>query len=580
MGRRKALLPLSLLLSALSEIAGILPFVLVWMIIRELMSGDGLPDSVTSLAWWSTGMAVAGVILYFAALMASHLAAFRVESGIRKKTMRRVMAKPLGFFERNTCGKMRKIIDDNASVTHSFIAHQLPDLAGAVLVPVLGLSMIFLSDWRMGLVCLVPVVAAMLVMGFSMGSKGRHFMKSYMDALEDMNTEAVEYVRGIPVLKVFQQSIYSFKNFHASIMEYNRMVTGYTEMWEKPMSAYTVIINSFVFILGPLALLMVRNGEEPSVVLADFLLFALVTPVFSQCIMKIMYMDQAFGQAREAVRRLDSLVDYPVLSIPSSPRRPEQYDVVYSHVSFTYPGTGRKAVDDVSFSVPQGTKTALVGVSGGGKTTLAKLLPRFWDVDGGSITIGGVNVRDIAPDELTRDVSFVFQNTRLFKTTLLENIMYGNPSASMADVERAVCMARCRDIVDRLPLGLKTRIGAGGTYLSGGEQQRIALARAILKNTPVVVLDEATAFADPENEHLIQQALRELMKDKTVLMIAHRLPGVTDADEILVVGDGRILERGTHQSLLAGQGVYAGMWNEYLRSVDWKIRRSAGDKGK
>lgn len=239
-----------------------------------------------------------------------------------------------------------------------------------------------------------------------------------------------------------------------------------------------------------------------------------------------------------------------------------------------------KAVDDVSFSVPQGTKTALVGVSGGGKTTLAKLLPRFWDVDGGSITIGGVNVRDVAPDELTRDVSFVFQNTRLFKTTLLENIMYGNPSASMTDVERAVCMARCGDIVDRLPLGLKTRIGAGGTYLSGGEQQRIALARAILKNAPVVVLDEATAFADPENEHLIQLALRELMKDKTVLMIAHRLPGVTDADEILVVGDGRILERGTHQSLLAGQGAYAGMWNEYMRSVDWKIRRSAGDKGK
>lgn len=571
MGRRRPLLPLSLVLSALSEIAGIAPFVLIWLIVRELLSGNGISDKVTGYAWAATGLAVAGVILYFMALMSSHLAAFRVETNIRKDTMRKVMGMPPGFFDVNTSGKIRKVIDDNAGITHGFLAHQLPDLASSLLVPVLGILMIFAADWRMGLVCMVPVAGSIMLMGFSMGARGRQFMASYMDALEDMNTEAVEYVRGIPVVKVFQQTIWSFKNFHKSIMDYNRMVTRYTEMWEKPMSAYTVLINSFVFFLAPVVLVMLRNGGDPSGTVADFILFALVTPVFSQCIMKTMYIDQALGQAGEAVRRLDALVDWPMLSEPAVKAVPSRFDVKFSHVSFSYPGASHKAVDDVSFDIPQGSTVALVGASGGGKTTTARLIPRFWDVLSGSVTIGGIDVRNIAQDELMHHVSFVFQNPHLFKTTLLENIRCGRPSATDDEVERAVDMARCREITDRLPSGLQTRIGADGTYLSGGEQQRIALARAILKDAPIVVLDEATAFADPENEHLIRQAMETLMKDKTVLMIAHRLSSITGADNIIVMEDGRILEQGRHEELVEKGGRYCSMWNEYMQSVNWRL---------
>ncbi len=551
------------------------------MIVLKLLSGGVIADDTVPYAWWATGLAVLGVILYFLALMSSHLAAFRVESNIRKDMMRKVVEMPLGFFDVNTSGKIRKIIDDNASVTHSFIAHQLPDLAGAVLVPLIGIVMIIAVDWRMGLVCLVPVAGALMLMGFSMGEKGRHFMASYMDSLEEMNSEAVEYVRGIPVVKVFQQTIYSFKNFHRSIMDYSRMVTGYTRMWEKPMSAYTVLVNSFVFFLAPVVMIMLGNGSEPVDAVADFILFALVTPVFSQSIMKIMYLDQAVGQAGEAVRRLDSLAEYPQIMEPATPSSPEHFNVRFEHVTFSYPGSSSNAVDDVSFEIPEGKTVALVGPSGGGKTTIARLIPRFWDVSGGSVSIGGVDVRNIRRDELMKDVSFVFQNAHLFKTTLLENIRCGNMSADDESVDRAIDAARCREIIDRLPDGLMTKIGTDGTYLSGGEQQRIALARAILKDAPVVVLDEATAFADPENEHLIRKALGSLMKGKTVLMIAHRLSTIVDADMIMVIDGGRIREQGTHEELLATEGIYSCMWNEYMKSTDWKlqaIRKSSACK--
>ena len=379
----------------------------------------------------------------------------------------------------------------------------LPDLAGAVLVPLIGIVMIFAVDWRMGLVCLVPVAGALMLMGFSMGEKGRHFMASYMDSLEEMNSEAVEYVRGIPVVKVFQQTIYSFKNFHRSIMDYRRMVTGYTRMWEKPMSAYTVLVNSFVFFLAPVVMIMLGNGSEPVDAVADFILFALVTPVFSQCIMKIMYLDQAVGQAGEAVRRLDSLADYPQIMEPATPSSPEHFNVRFEHVTFSYPGSSSNAVDDVSF---------------------------------------------------------VFQNAHLFKTTLLENIRCGNMSADDESVDRAIDAARCREIIDRLPDGLMTKIGTDGTYLSGGEQQRIALARAILKDAPVVLLDEATASVDVENETLIQSALSELVRDRTVLIIAHRMRTVSEADRIVVLSGGEVVEDGSPEELLSRDGTFSRMY--------------------
>lgn len=579
MGKRKVLLPAAMLLSALSALAGMLPYILIWLIVRELLEHGEITSSgnVVTYAWWAAGMAVASIVLYFAALMSSHLAAFRVESNLRKEAMRQIVRMPLGFFDINTSGRIRKIIDDNAGVTHSFLAHQLPDLAATFLVPLVAAILIFVFDWILGLACIVPVIIAMLVMGFMMNAEGRQFMKSYMTSLEEMNTEAVEYVRGIPVVKVFQQTIYSFKNFHRCIMNYNKMVFGYTRMWEKPMSLYTVIINGFVFFLAPLAILLIGYSGNYASVLLNFFLFVLITPVFSQSIMKSMYLNQALGQASEAIGRLENLVAYEHLTVVAHPQPVKEFSIQFEKVSFSYPGANQKAVDDVSFTIPQGNTVALVGASGGGKTTIACLVPRFWEATEGKVLIGGINVREIAPEELMKYISFVFQNTKLFKTSLLENIKYGNPDATMEEVERAVDMAQCREIINKLPLGLNTKIGTEGTYLSGGEQQRIVLARAILKNAPIIVLDEATAFADPENEHLIQQALKELTKGKTVLMIAHSLSSITDADNILVIDKGKIAEQGTHANLLGKQGIYYHMWNEYQQSVRWTIGKEVSN---
>ena len=579
MGKRKVLLPAAMLLSALSALAGMLPYILIWLIVRELLEHGEITSSgnVVTYAWWAAGMAVASIVLYFAALMSSHLAAFRVESNLRKEAMRQIVRMPLGFFDINTSGRIRKIIDDNAGVTHSFLAHQLPDLAATFLVPLVAAILIFVFDWILGLACIVPVIIAMLVMGFMMNAEGRQFMKSYMTSLEEMNTEAVEYVRGIPVVKVFQQTIYSFKNFHRCIMNYNKMVFGYTRMWEKPMSLYTVIINGFVFFLAPLAILLIGYSGNYASVLLNFFLFVLITPVFSQSIMKSMYLNQALGQASEAIGRLENLVAYEHLTVVEHPQPVKEFSIQFEKVSFSYPGANQKAVDDVSFTIPQGNTVALVGASGGGKTTIARLVPRFWEATEGKVLIGGINVREIAPEELMKYISFVFQNTKLFKTSLLENIKYGNPDATMEEVERAVDMAQCREIINKLPLGLNTKIGTEGPYLSGGEQQRIVLARAILKNAPIIVLDEATAFADPENEHLIQQALKELTKGKTVLMIAHRLSSITDADNILVIDKGKIAEQGTHANLLGKQGIYYHMWNEYQQSVRWTIGKEVSN---
>lgn len=579
MGKRKVLLPAAMLLSALSALAGMLPYILIWLIVRELLEHGEITSSgnVVTYAWWAAGMAVASIVLYFAALMSSHLAAFRVESNLRKEAMRQIVRMPLGFFDINTSGRIRKIIDDNAGVTHSFLAHQLPDLAATFLVPLVAAILIFVFDWILGLACIVPVIIAMLVMGFMMNAEGRQFMKSYMTSLEEMNTEAVEYVRGIPVVKVFQQTIYSFKNFHRCIMNYNKMVFGYTRMWEKPMSLYTVIINGFVFFLAPLAILLIGYSGNYASLLLNFFLFVLITPVFSQSIMKSMYLNQALGQASEAIGRLENLVAYEYLTVVEHPQPVKEFSIQFEKVSFSYPGANQKAVDDVSFTIPQGNTVAFVGASGGGKTTIARLVPRFWEATEGKVLIGGINVREIAPEELMKYISFVFQNTKLFKTSLLENIKYGNPDATMEEVERAVDMAQCREIINKLPLGLNTKIGTEGTYLSGGEQQRIVLARAILKNAPIIVLDEATAFADPENEHLIQQALKELTKGKTVLMIAHRLSSITDADNILVIDKGKIAEQGTHANLLGKQGIYYHMWNEYQQSVRWTIGKEVSN---
>ncbi len=570
---RKALLPGALILSALSAFTGLVPYVLIWFIVRELLNMGTLYSSVTisTYAWWAAGSAIASIVLYFVALSFSHLAAFRVETNMRRYAMQKIVRMPLGFFDTNTSGRIRKIIDDNTSITHGFLAHQMPDLAGTILMPLTALVLIFVFDWRLGLACLVPIFISMLVMGFMMGEKGRQFMNSYMTSLEEMNTEAVEYVRGIPVVKVFQQTIFSFKNFHKSIMKYKNLVLEYTKMWKRPMSVFTVVINGFVFFLVPVAILLIGNTAAYADVFLNLFLFVLITPVFSLSIMRSMYLNQALGQASEAVDRLENLTNGEQLPIPANPKSITDHSIRFTNVSFSYPGANKKAIDGISFEASEGKTIALVGASGSGKTTIARLVPRFWDADGGHVCIGNTDVKEINPEELMNHISFVFQNTRLFKTSLLDNIRYGHPSSSLEDVERVVDLAQCRDIINKLPQGLNTKIGAEGTYLSGGEQQRIVLARAILKNAPIVVLDEATAFTDPENEHLIQKALERLTRGKTVLMIAHRLTSVIDADKIMVINNGKIAEQGSHYELLQKRGVYTKMWNEYQQSVQWTI---------
>ncbi|MGI6573280.1 MAG: ABC transporter ATP-binding protein [Fermentimonas sp.] len=569
MGKRKALLPISLIISALNGLLALVPAVLVWFIVRTLISSGGTPEgtAVYQYAWWAFAAAVFSVLLYFVALMLSHLAAFRVECNLRTTAVNRLLHMPLGFFDSKASGRIRKIIDDDAGNTHTFLAHILPDLTASIVSPLLVFVLLFVFDWRMGVASLIPIIITMLLMGKMMNPKYNHFMRDYMTAQEQMSAEAVEYVRGIPVVKVFQQTVFSFRRFYDSIIRYRDLVIPYTLTWRQPMSIYTAVINGFAFFLIPLAALLIGRGDELAVVMSDLLFYLLITPIIGSNIMKVMYLQSNLFMAGEALTRIENITSTEPLPEAAQPRSIKKHDIEFENVRFAYPEATTFAVDGVSFHIPQGSTYALVGQSGGGKTTIARLIPRFWDVAEGSVKIGGVDARNITKKELMDNVSFVFQNSKLFKTSLLENITYGKPDASPAEIERAIDLSRSREIIDRLPNGLNTKIGAEGTYLSGGEQQRIVLARAFLKDAPIVVLDEATAFADPENEHLIQQALRELMKGKTVLMIAHRLTTVQDSDRILVVDKGKIAEQGTHTELMAQKGIYHTMWNEYQKAL-------------
>jgi ATP-binding cassette subfamily B protein len=422
----------------------------------------------------------------------------------------------------------------------------------------------------LGIASLIPIAYAIITLGTKM-NKSKDFMQKYMKSLEDMNTEAVEYVRGIPVVKVFQQTIYSFKNFYNTIDDYHKMVTAYSSSWKFIMCSYTTLINGVALILVPVAIIIISHSGNTAATIIDLMLYILVTPVFSQCVMRSMYLGQALNNARLAINSIESLTNYPTLAKAENPKSINNFNIEFKDVCFTYPGTENQVLKDISFSIKEGKTVALVGASGGGKSTIAKLVPRFFDVTGGEILVGGTPIKEIPQEVLMKKTSFVFQNTRLFKKSILENVRYGTPEASIESVNKALDLAQCREIIDRLPDGINTVIGTKGTYLSGGEQQRIVLARAILKNAPIVVLDEATAFADPENEHLIQKALQTLSKGKTVLMIAHRLTSIVNADQILVVQGGEIVERGTHKELVEKGGIFAKMWSDYQQSVRWTI---------
>ena len=572
-GRHKNLTLLGCVLSALSAVSGLIPFVCVWLAAKNaLVTWPDFEETHNLVRWgWiAVWTAVGSIVLYFAALMSTHIAAFRTARNIRYTAMQHVLKLPLGFFSENQSGRLRKLIDDNAGLTEDLLAHKLPDLAGTVVTPVAAIAMLFLFDWRMGLLCLLTMVLALLSMCLMMGGKNAGFFHRYQKEIERMSGEAVEYVRGIPVVKMFQQTVYSFKAFYAAIKDYSDLASQYAMSCRVGQTCFLTFINGAFALLIPAALLMASGGNVREV-LVNFIFYALFAPACGQMINRIMYMSEAVMEADEAIGRLDEILDQKPMEESKKQNHPVNTTVSFDHVTFTYPGADHPALTDVTFTVRPGQIAALVGPSGGGKTTAASLIPRFWDTDSGTVSIGGVNVRDMNTEDLMKQVAFVFQNTRLFKESLLENIRAARPEASREEVIAAAHAAQCDDILEKLPQGLDTVVGTKGIYLSGGEQQRIALARAILKDAPIVVLDEATAFADPENEHQIQKAFEVLTENKTVLMIAHRLSTVQDADSIIVLNDGKIVEQGRHDSLLAQNGIYAAMWEDYQRSARWKV---------
>ena len=581
-GGHRNLTLLGCILSALSAVLGLIPYVCVWLAARDVLETWPALTGVSGSArwgWTAVWTAVISIVLYFAALMSTHIAAFRTARNIRRAAMAHVLKLPLGFFTGSQSGRLRKLIDDNAGLTEDLLAHKLPDLAGTIVTPIAAVLMLFLFDWKMGLLCLLTMVLALLSMCLMMGGKNAGFFHRYQKEIERMSGEAVEYVRGIPVVKMFQQTVYSFKAFYAAIRDYSDLASQYAMSCRVGQTCFLTFINGAFALLIPAALLLASGGDVRAV-LVNFIFYALFAPACGQMINRIMYMSEAVMEADEAVGRLDEILSQEPMENTGIEKQPADAAVSFDHVTFTYPGADRPALSDVSFSVRPGQVTALVGPSGGGKTTAASLIPRFWDADSGAVSIGGVNVKEMDTEDLMKQTAFVFQDTRLFKESLLENIRAARPDASREEVLSAAHAAQCDDILEKLPQGLDTVVGARGVYLSGGEQQRIALARAILKDAPIVVLDEATAFADPENEHQIQKAFEALIRNKTVLMIAHRLSTVQDADHIIVLSGGKIAEQGSHESLLAQHGVYAAMWEDYQQSARWKVGRTDPKSGK
>ena len=581
-GGHRNLTLLGCVLSALSAVLGLIPYVCVWLAARNVLESWPSLTGVSGFSrwgWWAVWTAIGSIVLYFAALMSTHIAAFRTARNIRRSAMAHVLKLPLGFFTGSQSGRLRKLIDDNAGLTEDLLAHKLPDLAGTIVTPIAAVLMLFLFDWKMGLLCLLTMVLALLSMCLMMGGKNAGFFHRYQKEIERMSGEAVEYVRGIPVVKMFQQTVYSFKAFYAAIRDYSDLASQYAMSCRVGQTCFLTFINGAFALLIPAALLLASGGDVRAV-LVNFIFYALFAPACGQMINRIMYMSEAVMEADEAVGRLDEILSQKPMENTDIEKSPADAAVSFDHVTFTYPGADRPALSDVSFAVRPGQVTALVGPSGGGKTTAASLIPRFWDADSGAVSIGGVNVKEMDTEDLMKQTAFVFQDTRLFKESLLENIRAARPDASREEVLSAAHAAQCDDILEKLPQGLDTVVGARGVYLSGGEQQRIALARAILKDSPIVVLDEATAFADPENEHQIQKAFEALIRNKTVLMIAHRLSTVQDADHIIVLSGGKIAEQGSHESLLAPHGVYAAMWEDYQRSARWKVGRTDPKSGK
>ena len=566
----------SWVLSAISAFVALIPFWYLWKIIKEVL--DVMPNYSNAVnlvhnGWMAVIFSIMAIVIYIAALMCSHVAAFRVQANMRIEMMEHIVKLPLGFVESFGSGKLRKIVNDSSAATETYLAHQLPDMYNAMATPVGLIILLLVFDWRLGLLSLIPVVLGFLIMSSMTGKNMRQKMTEYQNALDDMSNEAVEYIRGIPVVKTFGQSIFSFKRFKDSIDRYSKWAIEYTKLMRMPMGFYTAAINSVFAFLIAAALIFTSNGVTKEFIL-NLMFYIIITPIISLTLSKIMYMSENKMIVEDAFERIDSVLSIKPLEVGEKTASPKDNSVELDNVSYSYDGE-TKAVDNVSLKIKSGQTVAFVGPSGGGKSTLANIIARFFDPQSGRVLIGGVDVKNIKKEELMNTVSFVFQNSRLIKASIYDNVKLGKPDASREEVMNALKAAQCIDIIEKFSDGLDTVIGTKGVYLSGGEQQRIAIARSILKNSPIVILDEATAFADPDNESKVQAALSKLSEGKTVIMIAHRLSTIVDADNIFVLRNGSIAESGAFNELVEKGGIFAEMWNNYQTSVKWKVEKEA-----
>ena len=572
-GGYKYLTIASWILSTLSALVALLPFVYIWEVIKEVL--DAAPDygdvqDLSHNGWMAVVFAVAAILIYIAALICSHLAAFRVQANMRRSAMHHIVTLPMGFMDGIGSGKVRKTVYESSAATETYLAHQLPDKANALVTPVGLIVLLLVFDWRLGLLRLLPVAVAFVIMSVMTGKRMAEKMEEYNNALGQMAGEAVEYVRGISVVKTFGQSVSSFGRFKEAIDNYEKWVIDYTKDLRFPMMCYTTLVNGIFAVLIAAALVMASGGVTNEFLL-NLIYYIIITPIITLTLTKIMYASENKLIVADAMSRIDSILEMELLPETDHPRHPKDNSVELSGVSFRYKDAERNALENISLTVKPGEHVAFVGPSGGGKTTLASIVARFWDVRDGSVKIGGVNVKDIPKEELMDTVSFVFQDSKLLKTSILENVRMAKPDASRGEILKALHDAQCGDILEKLPQGVDTVVGAKGVYLSGGEQQRISIARVMLKNAPVLILDEATAFADPDNEAKVQAAFSVLAKGKTVLMIAHRLSTVTSADRIVVIKDGKIADTGTHGQLKDKDGLYAEMWRQYNKAAKWKV---------
>lgn len=567
----------SLVLAAVSAWIALIPFYDIWRIIKEVLEVRPNYSEAVNIGrygWEAVGFALLAMVFYIAALMCSHKSAFRVQANMRISMMKHIMKLPLGYVEAEGTGKIRKIVTDCSSATETFLAHNLPDKAVSYATPVGLLVMMMVFDWRLGLISLIPAAIAFVLMGtLMMGPKMAEDMKQYQNALESMSAEAVEYVRGIPVVKTFGQTVFTFKRFKAAIDEYEKWTLGYTRNMMAPMIGFTTAANGIFAALIIAAFAFTGQGVTNDFIL-NLVFYVIITSVLTVTLMKVAYVGESQMIVDDALNRVYEILEAEQLPDSEKDAVPADSSITLENVVFSYRGSENNAIDGIDLSVKAGEHIALVGPSGGGKTTLASLIARFWDVKGGSIRIGGADVRDIPSDRLMQYVSYVFQDSKLLKMSIMDNVRMGRPDASDEEVMQALKDAQCMDIIAKFPDGANTMIGSKGIYVSGGECQRLSIARAFLKNAPVLILDEATAFADPDNERLVQQAFEKLSKDKTVIMIAHRLSTVTNADCIYVLSGGKIAESGTHDDLIAENGIYSHMWNEYNRSVSWQVGKA------